>query len=192
MERQAYYGGCIIDNQCHKLLEDDVSKKLCDPIPIIVAENTNNQEVYNEAVEQCEKFKILFGKYGKCHRVFNSARHLQLDEIYALDENIKSFLMYLCMNWPEIKISPKLHMVEDRMIPFLMKWRVGCGFYGEQGGESIHKMFNTMKRNYSNVKKDTDRLKYIMNCHLASTNPNARVTRVEKKSRNLKRNLEVS
>ena len=73
-----------------------------------------------------------------------------------------------------------------------MKWPVGCGFYGEQGGESIHKMLNTMKRNYSNVKKDTGRLKYTMNCHLASTNPNAHVTRVEKKSRNLKRNLEVS
>ena len=128
VERQAYYDGCIIGNHCHKLLEDDVSKKLCFSIPIKVAENTNNQEVYNEAVEQCEKFKILFGKYGKCHRVFNSARHLQFDEIYALDENIKSFLVYLRMNCPEIKISPKLQMVEDHMIPFLMKWRVGCGF----------------------------------------------------------------
>ena len=80
-------------------------------------------------------------------------------------------------------------MVEDHIIPFLMRWHVGCGFYGEQGGESIHKTINTMKRNYSNIKTDIDRLKYIMNCHLVSTHSTAHVTRVVKKPRNLKRTM---
>ena len=77
VDRQAYYGGCIIGNQCHKLLEDENSKILCNSIPTVVAENTNCQEIYDEAIEGCEKFKLLFSMHGKCHRVFNSAHLLQ-------------------------------------------------------------------------------------------------------------------
>ena len=145
--------------------------------PTVVAENTNCQEIYDEAIEGCEKFKILFSMSGKCHRVFNSAHPLQLDEIHTLEEDIKCFMEYLRLNWPKMRISPKPHMVEDHIIPFLMRWRVDCGFYGEQDGESIHKTINTMKRNCSNIKTDIDHLKYIMNCHLASAHPTARVTR---------------
>lgn len=35
-------------------------------------------------------------------------------------------------------ITPKLHMLEDHVIPFLTKWGVGLGFLGEHGAESIH------------------------------------------------------
>ena len=73
------------------------------------------------------------------------------------------------------------------MIPFILEWKVGCVFFGEQGGESIHASINTMKRNYSNIKKGTGQLRYM-----ASTNPNARVQRVSKKKRNLKKNITLA
>ena len=95
---------------------------------------------------------------------------------------------YLRLTFPEITISPKLHMMEDHMIPFIRRWGAGCGFYfGEQGGESIHAKFNTLKRNYANIQNKMDCLKSIMQSHLSSTNPHARVRRVVKKKRNLKR-----
>ena len=121
--------------------------------------------------------------------MYNSSRYLEQEEIDKLEADIADFMAYLRTNFPEITIIPKLHMLEDHMIPFILEWRVGCGFFGEQGGESIHASINTLTRNYSNIKKDTDRLKYIMNCHLASTNPNARVRRVSKTTRNLKKNI---
>lgn len=34
---------------------------------------------------------------------------------------------------PGESISPKMHILEDHMVPFLKKWKLGCGFYGEQG-----------------------------------------------------------
>ena len=55
------------------------------------------------------------------------------------------------------------------MIPFIRRWAAGCGFFGEQGGESIHAKFNTLKRNYANIQNKMD----------------ARV----KKKRNVKRNF---
>lgn len=52
-------------------------------------------------------------------------------------------------------------------------WGVGLGFYGEQGGESIHHDFRRMRTNYFNIKNQVDRLKYIMKQHLLTTNPEA-------------------
>ena len=88
-------------------------------------------------------------------------------------------------NWPKINISPKLHILEDHVLDFLKKWGVGLGFYGEQGGESIHHEFNRMKNNYSNIKNPVDRLKYIMKQHLLSTFPEAQVLKPQVKKRKL-------
>ena len=48
--------------------------------------------------------------------------------------------------FPEASIKPKLHILEDHMVNFLWNWRVGCGLLGEQGAESIHKVYNPTKR----------------------------------------------
>ena len=187
VEREKYFGGCFVGNDCHKILRDDNLSLLCDSLPITVNEKTFSGDVYDFAVENCEKFKILFSKFSKCHRIFNSARHLEQLEINTLKLDIEGFMFYLRSNFPDITIIPKMHMLEDHIIPFISKSGAGCGFFGEQGGESIHASINTLKRNYCNIKKDTDRLKYVMNCHLASTNPTIRVRRVSKKKRNLQK-----
>ena len=36
-------------------------------------------------------------------------------------------------NFPNETVIPKMHMMEDHLVPFLRKWKLGCGFYGEQG-----------------------------------------------------------
>ena len=47
--------------------------------------------------------------------------------------------------FPEASIKPKLHILEDHMVNVLRKCRVGCGLLGEQGAESIHKVYNQLK-----------------------------------------------
>ena len=51
------------------------------------------------------------------------------------------------------------------MVPFLKKWRVGLGFLGEQGAESIHARFNAIKRSYINMPNSVQRLECIMTEH---------------------------
>ena len=82
-------------------------------------------------------------------------------------------MQYLRLNWPSINISPKLHMLEDHVVDFVEEWRAGLGFYGEQGGESIHKEFNNMTHRYANIRNPVDRLKYTMNQHLMTVFPRA-------------------
>ena len=47
--------------------------------------------------------------------------------------------------FPEASIKPKLHILEDHMVNFLRNCRVGSGLLGEQGAESIHKVYNQLK-----------------------------------------------
>ena len=92
-----------------------------------------------------------------------------------------------------MRITPKLHILEDHVIPFLEIWHAGCGFYGEQGGESLHAIFNKKKAQYHTIKNDCARLTYLMKAYLSSTNPKARSIRVmqtRRSPRDLKRNCE--
>ena len=72
------------------------------------------------------------------------------EEIDKLDADIAAFMAYLRTNFPEMIIIPKLHMLEDHMIPFISEWKVDCGFFG---CESVRASINTLKRNYSNIKE---------------------------------------
>ena len=51
-------------------------------------------------------------------------------------------MSYWRNKWPEESVTPKMHMLENHACDFIKKWGVGFGFYGEQGGESVHALFN--------------------------------------------------
>ena len=78
----------------------------------IVRELEKDNELLIEVGKSYEQFEILFNKYGCCHIVFNSARHLDDDDIDLLSADIKFFMDYLRYNWPEQRITPKLHILE--------------------------------------------------------------------------------
>ena len=64
-----------------------------------------------------------------------------------------------------------MHMLEDHIVPFIRKWQVGCGFYGEQGGESLHQAFNRMKDRYTSIKDPVERVRYMMKQHYLTAFP---------------------
>lgn len=39
----------------------------------------------------------------------------------------------------------------DNMVPWIRKWVMGTGFHSEQGAESIHALFNCLKRTCSKI-----------------------------------------
>ena len=89
--------------------------------------------------------------------------------------------------WPEMSVTPKLHMLEHHMTAFVKKWGVGLGIYGEQGGESIHAEFNSMKSTYCHM-KGTRRLKSVMEAHYIKNHPS--VKNYQKKAQPRKRKLQ--
>lgn len=68
--------------------------------------------------------------------------------------------------FPKATILPKLHMLEEHMIPFLKKWRLRMGVLGEQGAKSIHARFNNIKQSYSSMPNPVQRLECVMAEHI--------------------------
>ena len=65
-------------------------------------------------------------------------------------------------NFPEATITPKLHMLEEHVIPWMRQWRTGFGFMGEQGAESIHAAINNITPSYLNIPDRVARLRGVM------------------------------
>ena len=63
----------------------------------------------------------------------------------STEAKIDKFMEFYRESFPEATVTPKLHMMEDHIVPFLQKWKIGLGFLGEQGAESIHARFNSIR-----------------------------------------------
>ena len=68
---------------------------LCVSIPAIVLEKLDNGDLYDTAYSRSQKFNLLFRKYGRCHRVFNSDVVLTDEEITRLMADIDEYMSFL-------------------------------------------------------------------------------------------------
>ena len=87
------------------------------------------------------------------------------------ESNITDFLLYYRKTFPTATTTPKLHMLEDHVIEFIQRWKVGLGLMGEQGAESIHARFNQIERAYANMPNGVDRLTATMKEHFREVCP---------------------
>lgn len=74
-------------------------------------------------------------------------------------------MTYFRTNFKTATFPPKMHMLEEHTVPFMRKWRFPLGFFGEQGGESIHHEFVGLSTRFIHVKPDTSRLKKMLDEH---------------------------
>ena len=81
------------------------------------------------------------------------------------------FMAYYRATFPEAIILPKMHILEDHAIPWIRRWRVGFGFMGEQGAESIHAYFNSLKASYRGIPDPVQQLREMMAAHFLHIAP---------------------
>ena len=58
-----------------------------------------------------------------------------------------------------------MHMLEDHVVPWMKRWKVGCGCMGEQGAESLHASFNNAEEAYNNMVDRLERLRVVLQNH---------------------------
>ncbi|CAI8022352.1 hypothetical protein GBAR_LOCUS13139 [Geodia barretti] len=87
------------------------------------------------------------------------------EEIDSLSVSIKNFMAFYRANFTESTVTPKLHMLEEHVIPWLRQWRIGFGFMGEQGAESVHAAINHITPSYLNIPDRVQRLKGVLMEH---------------------------
>ena len=83
----------------------------------------------------------------------------------STERDIEEFANFFRTTFPDATFPPKMHMLEEHVTPFMRKWRFPLGFFGEQGGESIHKEFVLLASTFSHVKPATSRLKKMLEEH---------------------------
>ena len=65
-------------------------------------------------------------------------------------------------------------MLEDHVINFIRRWHFPLGFFGEQGGESIHHEIVEFANDFHHVHPATDRLKGMLERHYTVVEPENR------------------
>ena len=170
----------------------------------------------SQAREISIKFEQIFKLFAACHFVYDSADYLKDGKIDKLKEKnltfvenmntmirscLKSvppffffccrgrhhkFLQFIREKFPDMTITPKFHMLKEHVCPFLRKWYMGLGFYGERRIEGIHSQFNTQSQHFDHVKrKDMGLCQILVNHHIA-TSPELAGKAPKPKERNLK------
>ena len=92
--------------------------------------------------------------------------------VYSIAEsNIAAYFNFFRDNFPKETVTPKMHILEYHVVPWIKQWRVGLGFHGEQGGESVHSRFNTIKRAIRGIKGELAILQAILKRHWLQTSP---------------------
>jgi hypothetical protein len=72
---------------------------------------------------------------------------------------------YYRKTFPHATVLPKMHFLESHLVEWLQKWKTGLGMMGEQGSESIHARFNTLRATYRSMPTPVERLKNMVQEH---------------------------
>jgi len=98
-----------------------------------------------------------------------------------VEQDIQKLMGYYRQHFPAETSPPKMHMLDEHVVPFIRQWKFPLVFWGEQGGESIHHDFASLSETFHRVKPDTDRLKKTLEEHFIVTDPsNKEVVPVKK------------
>ncbi len=167
----------------------------------------SHQPIVLQANRTASKFAEVFNLFGECHRGYNSSFSLSDKDIdnlgkknyylnnkkclpaYILTEaDITAFLVFYRKNFPLASILPKMHILEDHVILWMRRWKVGSGIMGEQGAESIHAHINQLERTYQGIPNEVDRLKYIFREQALESDPSLTSLRppLKKRKKNAK------
>lgn len=138
-----------------------------------------------------EKFQKIFTLFSECHALYdgNSISDSEIDKLGKMTilcyltrtlksiffitsrKKIVEFMKFYREKLPWATVLPKMHMLEEHVVPWLRRWHVGFGLMGEQGAESIHAYFNSLKRTFQGIPDRVKRLKQMMHEHLIHIAP---------------------
>ena len=74
---------------------------------------------------------------------------------------------------PQSTVFSELHYLEEHIVKFVPKWKVGPGMMGEHGGESIYHQFNLLRNRFSSILEAASRSfhtieeHHLTDCHSA-------------------------
>ena len=175
---QSYHSRSFTGNHCHKYLDQKINPKICDHVHIecknILSQfNGDAKKVHailEKAKEVSELFKELNHKFARVHNSISHCLPIAEEEAVEIEQYICDYLRFF-REKIGYQIIPKQHFLEAHVMPWIRKWQVGLGLHGEQGCESTHAIFNSLKHSMRSVHHPLQNLKLTMREHHVRTSP---------------------
>ena len=159
-----------------------------------------------------EKFKKALTLFAKCHTLYDGKALFTQEDIiilgakniyvaiiyftylyfYFLDVSIRQFVEYYRTEFPTATFLPKLHFLEDHILPWVKQWQIGCGIMGEQGAESLHSCFNNTEKAYNNMRDRVESIKVLLQNHLLQIHPTTTAPQPQPLKKRTKLELEAA
>ena len=175
IQRQAYHGGAFVGNHIHKALQKSVIAEITSaPVREIETHCPNEMVLEQEAKIIERRHNDLMSQYAACSAIFSSSAPVSNEIENSLDGHIKTFMASArreVVSRAPGNITPKLHLLEDHLLPCIRRFGVGLGLLGEQGGESIHHQLNVLNTTFNSIRNNIDRLKTVVTHHCIATLP---------------------
>ena len=89
--------------------------------------------------------------------------------------------------FPGKTISPKMHILENHLLPFIKNFGFGFGLLSEQGGELLHASMVRFSTRASGIRNDIKRMKSIVESHHIQISPSLRTLYPVKEERIFKK-----
>ncbi|XP_070573861.1 uncharacterized protein [Ptychodera flava] len=184
VKRQAYHGKSFIGNHVDTCLKPKNINKIC--ATVVNCVQSMCPSLIDMAHEIHDLFEPLLLKFSRCHSLYSVSRPLSPSEISEFGHNVEDFMRYFRNKFPNESVTPKMHILEDHVLPWMEVRGVGCGLHGEQGMEGVHSEFNRLGATYSRMPDKLQQLQQLMKMHHLSVHPVKSSDKPEIKRRKLK------
>ena len=108
--------------------------------------------------------QIAWANIHKTYDLHTCYESYMVSQFPSVGAAINQFVQYYRTTFPTATILPKLQFGRPHS-GFYKKWGTGFGFLGEQGGESVHAVFNSLQRAYNKIPNGVDRLFHLVREH---------------------------
>eukprot|EP00117_Sycon_ciliatum_P024768 scpid36716/ scgid20708/ len=175
--RQHYHSGAFIGNHVHHALKPSAAKQItAAPCRHLEQHHPDAVGPQGSATVVAERYAALFTEFASCRNIYSASSKLSDMEIELLESSIVTFLSSVrreLVSRGLARITPKLHLLEEHVVPQIRHFGTGLGLYGEQGGEGIHAEFNTLNKRHASVVSPLDRLHTSIKQHFLTTLPSS-------------------
>ena len=174
IQRQSYHGGAFVGNHVHKALSPTVVSELTSAPVAVIAARCPGPPLAGEVDAIKCRYNDLMTQYAQCSASFSVSTEVNDEDLTLLDGRIQTFMSTARREVVDRRrgnVTPKLHLLEDHLLPCMRRFGVGLGLLGEKGGEGIHHDFNILGSTFSSIRDDLQRLKTIVSQHCVATLP---------------------
>ncbi|KAF1767840.1 hypothetical protein GCK72_007799 [Caenorhabditis remanei] len=155
--RKSYHGGCFNGNDTYKMYRPENIDKI-----LKVFENTPNLQ-FSEYKKEIESLRKMMKHLGSIMS-YSSTQNLTSAQQLDLSITLQSFLIELRTAYPDMTVTPKLHILASHVIPFIEKFGV-WGKTSEQSIEHFHRLLARLERQFEQVPDIITRYKCILLSH---------------------------